>query len=124
MPPSESYARDETPPEEVHMPPLICPTPDHRPTQPGQDCPLYAQRALTQAEQLRRAVLAERNKPRTMAALVWEDCNRQQRRVAGVTPNPNWPISPVPSPPPTRPALPPAEVQPLPVFDLQKGVTR
>lgn len=94
--------------------PLICPSPHTDQIHSDQDCPLYAQRALTQAERLRRAVLRERCKPRTMAALVWADLNRQVQRA---------PVRPAPTPLPTRPSLPLAKGGPLPVLDLQKGTS-
>lgn len=50
------------------MSPRVCPQPP--------DCGLFDQRALTADEQLRRAVLHERHKTRTLASLVWADLNR------------------------------------------------
>jgi hypothetical protein len=55
------------------MSPRICPPP------PQPDCPLYAQRLPYGIDEpLRRAILRERNRPRSMAALVWADLNRQR----------------------------------------------
>jgi hypothetical protein len=81
-------------------PPRICP--------PPPDCPLYAQRLdHSQDEPLRRAVLTERRGP-DLAALVRAEADR---------PRPS-----APTPPPTRPALPPP-AEPLTILDhlTQKG---
>lgn len=67
--------------------PLICPPP-----QP--DCPLYHQRAITGDEQLRRAVLRERNRHPDLTTLIAADLD------AGLPPRPNAPTLP------TRPELP------------------
>ena len=81
--------------------PQICP--------PPPDCPLYDQRlAYGSDEPLRRAILREQNKPRTMAALVWADLNRQHQRPQATQ---------VPALPPTPEPL------PLPISTLVKGAS-
>lgn len=48
-----------------------------------------------------------------MAALVWADLNRQTQRIP----------RPAPTPLPTRPDLPPAKAEPLPILNaLGKGI--
>lgn len=98
-------------------PPQICSPPPPHP----EDCPLHAQRLdYGSDEPLRRAILMERRKTRTMAELVWADMNRQRQRA-----NTDRPEQAPPTSPPTRPApaLPPASVS-APVFvQAQKGAT-
>ena len=79
-------------------PPLVCPSPE-----PEPDCPLFDQRALSEVERLRRAVLAERHGHPGLAALIRAEAGaaspRLPRALLPPAPAPpTWPLPLIPHP--------------------------
>jgi hypothetical protein len=91
-------------------PPLTCPRPDPAIDQAAlKDCGLYAQRALTADERLRRAVLAERRQMPGLAALVRAEAGQGR------------PVGPVPAEVLPSRQLPPSAASPVVFAPTQKG---